>query len=105
MLNLVFGMMGLLCFVEDVKTTKLRMLLGFGLSLGISLEETMRNTRNTLEALRLRVARPCTPAKWRTGFKWIPDTPCMPLHWGGFGGQCRHIWHTWSVWAIGLPPH
>ena len=19
------------------------------------------------------------------------------LHWGGFGGQCRHIWHTWSV--------
>ena len=21
------------------------------------------------------------------------------LHWGGFGGQCRHIWHTWSVWV------
>ena len=20
------------------------------------------------------------------------------LHWGGFRGQCRHIWHTWSVW-------
>ena len=20
------------------------------------------------------------------------------LHWGGFGGQCRHIWYTWSVW-------
>ena len=17
---------------------------------------------------------------------------------GGLGGQCRHIWHTWSVW-------
>ena len=29
----------------------------------------------------------------------IPDTPCMPcLHWGGLG-QCRHIWHTWSVWV------
>ena len=22
------------------------------------------------------------------------------LHWGGFGGQCRHIWHTWSVWDM-----
>ena len=22
------------------------------------------------------------------------------LHWGGFGGQCRHIWHTWSVWVF-----
>ena len=22
------------------------------------------------------------------------------LHWGGLGGQCRHIWHTWSVWDI-----
>ena len=21
------------------------------------------------------------------------------LHWGGLGGQCRHIWHTWSVWV------
>ena len=20
------------------------------------------------------------------------------LHWGGFGGQCRHTWHTWSAW-------
>ena len=20
------------------------------------------------------------------------------LHWGGLRGQCRHIWHTWSVW-------
>ena len=19
------------------------------------------------------------------------------LHWGGLGGQCRHVWHTWSV--------
>ena len=31
-----------------------------------------------------------------------PDTPClsyMPISWGGFGGQCRHIWHTWSVWV------
>ena len=22
------------------------------------------------------------------------------LHWGGLSGQCRHIWHTWSVWDI-----
>ena len=22
------------------------------------------------------------------------------LHWGGFGGQCRHICHTWSVWVF-----
>ena len=22
------------------------------------------------------------------------------LHWGGFEGQCRHIWHTWSVWVM-----
>ena len=37
----------------------------------------------------------------------IPDTPCMPymiicdicVHWAGVGGQCRHIWHTWSVWV------
>ena len=32
-----------------------------------------------------------------------PDTPwdChICLHWGGFGGQCRHILHTWSVWVI-----
>ena len=21
------------------------------------------------------------------------------LHWDGFWGQCRHIWHTWSVWV------
>ena len=21
------------------------------------------------------------------------------LHWDGFGGQCSHIWHTWSVWV------
>ena len=25
-----------------------------------------------------------------------PNTPCMPLV---LGGQCRHIWHTWSVWG------
>ena len=25
--------------------------------------------------------------------------PYMPISWGGFGGQCRHIWHTWSVWV------
>ena len=32
----------------------------------------------------------------------IPDTPCMVyicLHWGGLRGQCRHIWHIWSVWV------
>ena len=32
----------------------------------------------------------------------IPDTPCMaymPISWGGFRGQCRRIWHTWSVWV------
>ena len=22
------------------------------------------------------------------------------LHWGVFGGQCRHISHTWSIWVI-----
>ena len=22
----------------------------------------------------------------------------LPISWGGFGGQCRHIWHIWSVW-------
>ena len=21
-----------------------------------------------------------------------------PISWGGFGGQCRHIWHTRSAW-------
>ena len=26
--------------------------------------------------------------------------PCMPISWSGFGGQCRHIWHTWSVWVL-----
>ena len=39
-----------------------------------------------------------------------PDTPCvpcMPISWGGLGGQCRHIWqshgasgyysHTWPI--------
>ena len=25
--------------------------------------------------------------------------PYICLHWGGFGGQCRHIRHTWSVWV------
>ena len=32
-----------------------------------------------------------------------PDTPwdChICLHWGGLGGQCRDIWHTWSFWDI-----
>ena len=32
----------------------------------------------------------------------IPNTPWdshICLHWGGLGGQCRHIWHTWSVWV------
>ena len=29
--------------------------------------------------------------------------PYMPISWGVLGGQCRHIWHTWSVWEmIGL---
>ena len=34
-----------------------------------------------------------------------PDTPCMPyisLHWGGLRAQCRHIFHTWSVWDTAL---
>ena len=34
-------------------------------------------------------------------FLECPDTPwdChICLHWGAFGVQCRHIWHTWSVW-------
>ena len=22
------------------------------------------------------------------------------LRWGGLRGQCRHIWHAWSVWDI-----
>ena len=26
----------------------------------------------------------------------------MCLHWGGLRGQCRHIWHTWSVWVISI---
>ena len=26
----------------------------------------------------------------------------MPISWGGFGGQCRHIYHTWSVWVLFL---
>ena len=33
-----------------------------------------------------------------------PNTPCMLymlISWGGFGGQCRHIWHTSSVWDMG----
>ena len=26
--------------------------------------------------------------------------PYMPISWGGARGvQCRHIWHTWSVWV------
>ena len=25
--------------------------------------------------------------------------PYMPISWGGFEDQCRHIWHTWSVWV------
>ena len=24
--------------------------------------------------------------------------PYMPISWGGLGGECTHIWHTWSVW-------
>ena len=35
-------------------------------------------------------------------FLSFPDAPCMeymPISWGGLGGQCRHIWHTWSVWV------
>ena len=27
----------------------------------------------------------------------------MPISWGGFGGQCRHIFHTWSVWDRYVP--
>ena len=35
---------------------------------------------------------------------YIPDTTHgtaigLPISWGGLGGQCRHIWHTWSVWV------
>lgn len=22
------------------------------------------------------------------------------IYWGGFGGQCRHIFHTLSVWVL-----
>ena len=31
--------------------------------------------------------------------KAIPSTPCMPYlnTLGGLGGQCKHIWQTWSV--------
>ena len=25
------------------------------------------------------------------------------LHWCGFWGQCRQIWHTWSVWGWHVP--
>ena len=26
--------------------------------------------------------------------------PYVPISWGGgLGGQCRHRWHTWSVWV------
>ena len=28
----------------------------------------------------------------------------ISLHWGGFGGQCRHICHTWSVWETNQTP-
>ena len=24
------------------------------------------------------------------------------LHWDGLRGQCRYIWHTWSVWDLCL---
>ena len=35
-----------------------------------------------------------------------PNTPwdchiCRSV--GGFGGQCKHIWHTWSVWVAHQP--
>ena len=33
----------------------------------------------------------------------LPNTPWevyMPISWGGLGGQCKHIWHTWSVWVL-----
>ena len=26
--------------------------------------------------------------------------PNMPISWRGLRGQCRHIWHTWSVWDL-----
>ena len=38
--------------------------------------------------------------------QYFPDTPwdchiCrICLHWGGLGGQCRHIWHTWKVFGF-----
>ena len=37
----------------------------------------------------------CDMAKTQRG------VPYMPLSWGGLGGQCRHILHTWSVWRMG----
>ena len=38
-----------------------------------------------------------------TKYNIYPDTVChICLHWGGFRGQCRHIFHTWSVWDIVL---
>ena len=26
--------------------------------------------------------------------------PYLSISSGGLGGQCRHIWHTWSVWVL-----
>ena len=31
--------------------------------------------------------------------------PYMPISWGGLRGQCRHIWHTWSVWVMPRRSH
>ena len=50
------------------------------------------------------------PGTRRTGTKtYLAQTlhVChICLHWGGLRGQCRHIWHTWSVWVVHLsiPP-
>ena len=41
------------------------------------------------------------PKPWKVIYFWNSK----PIHsmyaiYSGFGGQCRHIWHTWSVWEM-----
>ena len=46
-------------------------------------------------ALKVRLGHP--------SWLWFPNTPCMPympIHWGGFGGQCRHIWQSHGVSVV-----
>ena len=42
------------------------------------------------------------PTRFYKPMMLFPDTPNICLHWGGLGGECRHIWHTWSVWDLDL---